>query len=306
SVDPLTASYPSWTPYAFAMNRVIDGIDLDGLEYANSTGNIGPVSDNYLLNPPETTYEEYDVNNNNMLDAYLPAIEITTQGAKPTGGRTVEFITDASSRNVLQGSYTGWLRIQYQGRVAALEPLLHAGSKSNPGPWVEGLDQRYYIKSQTRNWMLPTPSMKYAMNNAHNPDKYLGPFKRFATDAFEVKHLTLDNPDVQARINETGRPQNFSKSNKFFNGMGKASAGMAAFGAGVSAHNIVTADNKLQQTTIEATKWGSAWLGAEIFGMGCAAVCPHPIAVGGAAIIGGVVGGTLGEEGIKNLLGKED
>ncbi|MDZ4746031.1 MAG: RHS repeat-associated core domain-containing protein, partial [bacterium] len=32
SVDPLTMSFPSWTPYAFAMNRVVDNIDLDGLE----------------------------------------------------------------------------------------------------------------------------------------------------------------------------------------------------------------------------------------------------------------------------------
>ena len=33
SLDPLTKSYPSWTPYVFAMNRVIDGVDLDGAEY---------------------------------------------------------------------------------------------------------------------------------------------------------------------------------------------------------------------------------------------------------------------------------
>ncbi len=32
SVDPLTKDYPNWSPYPFAMNRVIDGIDLDGLE----------------------------------------------------------------------------------------------------------------------------------------------------------------------------------------------------------------------------------------------------------------------------------
>jgi RHS repeat-associated protein len=36
SVDPLTKEYPSWTPYAFAMNRVIDGVDLDGLEFLSS------------------------------------------------------------------------------------------------------------------------------------------------------------------------------------------------------------------------------------------------------------------------------
>jgi RHS repeat-associated protein len=40
SVDPLTASYPWNSTYAFAENRVIDGIDLEGLEYvsANDAG----------------------------------------------------------------------------------------------------------------------------------------------------------------------------------------------------------------------------------------------------------------------------
>ncbi len=37
STDPLTKSYPMLTPYQFASNRPIDGIDLDGLEYLNST-----------------------------------------------------------------------------------------------------------------------------------------------------------------------------------------------------------------------------------------------------------------------------
>jgi RHS repeat-associated protein len=34
SVDPITKNYPELTPYQFASNRPIDGIDLDGLEYA--------------------------------------------------------------------------------------------------------------------------------------------------------------------------------------------------------------------------------------------------------------------------------
>lgn len=33
SIDPLTASYPYNSPYAYAENRVIDGIDLEGLEF---------------------------------------------------------------------------------------------------------------------------------------------------------------------------------------------------------------------------------------------------------------------------------
>jgi hypothetical protein len=34
SVDPITAKYPELTPYQFASNRPIDGIDKDGLEWA--------------------------------------------------------------------------------------------------------------------------------------------------------------------------------------------------------------------------------------------------------------------------------
>ncbi|MFK8101606.1 MAG: RHS repeat-associated core domain-containing protein, partial [Saprospiraceae bacterium] len=33
SVDPLAKDYPSWSPYPFAMNRPIDGLDLDGAEW---------------------------------------------------------------------------------------------------------------------------------------------------------------------------------------------------------------------------------------------------------------------------------
>lgn len=33
SVDPLTNKYPFWTPYSFAGNRPIDGVDLEGKEW---------------------------------------------------------------------------------------------------------------------------------------------------------------------------------------------------------------------------------------------------------------------------------
>lgn len=36
SIDPLTNDYPELTPYQFASNRPIDGIDLDGLEYTSA------------------------------------------------------------------------------------------------------------------------------------------------------------------------------------------------------------------------------------------------------------------------------
>ena len=32
SIDPLTGSYPGWTPYSFSQDRPVDGLDLDGME----------------------------------------------------------------------------------------------------------------------------------------------------------------------------------------------------------------------------------------------------------------------------------
>ncbi len=46
SVDPLFKEYPWNSTYAFAENRVIDGIDLEGLEYLNANGEpAGPLND---------------------------------------------------------------------------------------------------------------------------------------------------------------------------------------------------------------------------------------------------------------------
>lgn len=45
SVDPLTSKYPMLTPYQFASNRPIDGIDEDGLEFTKPDGSgTGPVT----------------------------------------------------------------------------------------------------------------------------------------------------------------------------------------------------------------------------------------------------------------------
>lgn len=48
SVDPLTPKYPELTPYQFASNRPIDGIDLDGLEYFGAIG--GQANQEYISN----------------------------------------------------------------------------------------------------------------------------------------------------------------------------------------------------------------------------------------------------------------
>jgi len=77
SVDPLTGQYPVWSPYAFALNSSIAGVDLEGLEfyfaadgsYLGQSKNGGTqirVATEYHTNPENksqlifTKYEEID------------------------------------------------------------------------------------------------------------------------------------------------------------------------------------------------------------------------------------------------------
>jgi RHS repeat-associated protein len=54
SIDPLASMYSYNSPYAFAENRVIDGIELEGLEWKKATDNNGNIT--------ETKYEGNDAN----------------------------------------------------------------------------------------------------------------------------------------------------------------------------------------------------------------------------------------------------
>jgi RHS repeat-associated protein len=58
SVDPLTVSYPWNSPYAFAENRVIDGVDLEGLEWTSTTTTNADGSTNVFLNIHVTVVNE--------------------------------------------------------------------------------------------------------------------------------------------------------------------------------------------------------------------------------------------------------
>jgi RHS repeat-associated protein len=63
SVDPLSATYPWNSPYAFAENRVIDGMDLEGREWSKAT-EISSVGHKYVRYTVKfTVYNETDVEN---------------------------------------------------------------------------------------------------------------------------------------------------------------------------------------------------------------------------------------------------
>jgi RHS repeat-associated protein len=61
SVDPLTRQYAELTPYQFASNRPIDGIDLDGLEWKGTSDNNG-VPNGYQWDPANAWEKDKDGN----------------------------------------------------------------------------------------------------------------------------------------------------------------------------------------------------------------------------------------------------
>ncbi|MEV4884631.1 hypothetical protein MRBLMN1_003156 [Chitinophaga ginsengisegetis] len=81
SVDPLTPKYLELTPYQFASNRPIDGIDEDGLEYAPAGNNTGGV-------PRDNTAVQKYVNHPESIAAdfkFNKALKMLSGSSKPAG-----------------------------------------------------------------------------------------------------------------------------------------------------------------------------------------------------------------------------
>jgi RHS repeat-associated protein len=69
SIDPLTRKYPHNSPYAFSENRVIDGIELEGLEFINAYYNYSEDGKRLeLKNPDDKEVADY-------VDKALAALE---------------------------------------------------------------------------------------------------------------------------------------------------------------------------------------------------------------------------------------
>ena len=98
SVDPIFRSYPELTPYQFASNRPIDGIDVDGLEYATFTifvqnGKVKDISvaKDYELKNPHTAGPGVQINY-----AYLDK-----------NGKITKFDAQPNQPNSVYGIYAG-------------------------------------------------------------------------------------------------------------------------------------------------------------------------------------------------------
>jgi RHS repeat-associated protein len=72
SVDPITKEYPELTPYQFASNRPIQGVDLDGLELVDAKNTpLGPISIQKIIERQDNCEYTYSIGFNTT---YYPTL----------------------------------------------------------------------------------------------------------------------------------------------------------------------------------------------------------------------------------------
>ncbi|WP_370454315.1 RHS repeat domain-containing protein [Flavobacterium sp. LMO9] len=97
AVDPLTKSYPHYTPYSFSGNRVIDAIELEGLEELILQGKMADFGEIFfeIISKDEILVKLYDkVQDETKCNIKLHIVNINPKKLKKDnnwGGRTYDF-----------------------------------------------------------------------------------------------------------------------------------------------------------------------------------------------------------------------
>ncbi len=127
SVDPITKEYPELTPYQFARNRPIDGIDQDGLEWELSTvNNRLRQQATWLLTPRF---------NNGTISAYDPNKKAWTEKWRDSKNVLANITYEISN-----GLYT--LPQQLTASVRNAEHITNIGGNVHRAHGIEGEKQR--------------------------------------------------------------------------------------------------------------------------------------------------------------------
>lgn len=185
SVDPIAKDYPELTPYQFASNRPIDGIDLDGLEY---------MSYHHYANGAVAKTEFYK-----MTDKDIKRLGGTTAGIHnsvsygPGGKGVVHYFYDKSGNRI--DKQTQWEMRQTGGR----SDFQFHGLYSGPGSVTHDGKEKsinYNFNEQPVDWadaIAKRHDLDYA-NATATGEKYAGYLE-------DVRTLQADK-DMVARIDQ--------------------------------------------------------------------------------------------------------
>ena len=126
SIDPLAPEYPWNSPYAFSENRVIDGVELEGLEYTRKTS------------PSERTEEGYTTSSDNIITpTQRPLAQTNTNinDITPTTFLTADDRTNSERQASYKRFRTAQAEAYYQSYVRTgqnLSPFVFGGIQGNP------------------------------------------------------------------------------------------------------------------------------------------------------------------------------
>lgn len=159
SVDPLTKSYPMLTPYQFASNRPIDGIDLDGLEY---------ISVHHYNNGEVAKTEFYKMTDKDIKRLGGTPAGIHSSVAYGPGGKGIlhyyydkkgeridalweQQQTDGESDLAYHGLYSGQGAVTYDGHAKST----NYNFNEQPIDWADAIAKRHdkdYAEAASKNY----------------------------------------------------------------------------------------------------------------------------------------------------------
>lgn len=100
AVDPLASSYPHNSPYAFSENRVIDGMELEGLEYLDA--------DEARV---EFTYGKLRLKVSNFLKLNRTAFYTANANPKNWNSGEIGINTIVGNASFTNGSQNEWIKL---------------------------------------------------------------------------------------------------------------------------------------------------------------------------------------------------
>lgn len=263
SIDPLAAKYAYNSPYAFSENRVIDGIELEGLEVNLVNGGTGQVY-GPLANPQKFANENpsqvFPVPNDGSSSSSL-----ATATGNVAKGLVANAATNRFQPEPARGATVAGVRDMEAGRTGA-----------NGKPVGEPV-----IRVDKPHGNVTNPHININPNLTGLPD----PHTPIGTNTLEAARLGQRG---LASLNKVAVPVAIVSD---------------AYRLGVAIDNSngdLTSREVVKTAGSVAGGWGGAWLGACLVGKagaGIGAACGAPAAGVGAvpgAALGGLIGGIVG------------
>jgi RHS repeat-associated protein len=198
SVDPLAAKFPHNSPYAFSENRLIDGIELEGLEYKSVTDDDGNVSFEW---DPDNAYDD---NGKLKYGYYTSAVLFQDNGSWDagtwTGSQNVSYNVGSATATVYTMDEWGCSvvsEVPYQGTTMPSDPNEFATLKPGlyVGEWNSFQGGSILLRTLSGSMELPITTDKnpntgktYAtevfIHQVRNKNNFTGTFWKSGTYSF--------------------------------------------------------------------------------------------------------------------------